>query len=794
MWINLFAVIIGVLFAEYFEVNSALIFICLFITLVTYFYLYIKHSKWFTSFFFSIILLLTSIINTQIRQNPQNIMQFENKICNISGVVVETPKDHLNKKYIVKSNYIDERKIKQKILVRIESINNIKIGDSIVFRGRLNLPDENMNPKQFNYRNYLKSKNIYFTSNSLKNTIKENETTLFYKLKDGFYLYVENLFDKNLSVKNSSFAKSIVLAKTEYIDDEIQYFREVGISHILAVSGLHIGIIIFFIYKVLITFGLSKNKIFIINILILIFYLFLIDFPPGAVRAAAMYTLGIAAYFLKVRLNHLIVILSLAIVCLFYNPFLIYNLSFILSFISYISIFIIYPKIRKYAYPPNSIKDSVSLTFSINIGILPINLTYFNRINLLSLLSNLFLVPLYSIGILLCFVMITLGGIKGIHLNIIANILESILEIANKLIEILLKINSFNIYGSSPSLLYIIFFYFILYLTLNINAFKNINALFSKIVTPYLIYVLLTIVLISKVDESKLKIEYLYVGQGDCTILHYKGSSYLIDTGGSSNSEKSPGEIYTLNYLQKIGIRHIKGIFISHFDSDHIEGIVHLIPKIKIDKVYINKHLPQNSIYRKIVDSNIPIIKLKEGDILSFDKNVNMKVKNSYIENRNDNDNSMVLLLEAFKNKFLFTGDISREVENTLDLPKVTVLKVGHHGSETSTSLDLLEKTQPRLAVISSGIRNSYGHPSINVLNNLEKAEVKTLRTDINGLINLEVTKEKINISAFKNSDKSNLKNFILINFGNILIILIKSILLIVISKEISWKDKDNDI
>lgn len=794
MWINLFAVIIGVLFAEYIKVNLTLIYICLFITSVTYFYLHIKHNKWFTSFFFSIILLLTSIINTQIRQNPQNIMQFENKICNISGVVVETPKDRLNKKYIVKSSYIDNRKIKQRILVRVESEKNIKIGDRIVFRGSLNLPDENMNPKQFNYRNYLKSKNIYFTSNSLKNTIKENETTFFYKLKSGFYTYVENLFDKNLSKNNSSFAKSVVLAKTEYIDDEIQSFREVGISHILAVSGLHIGIIIFFIYKVLKTLGLDKNKIFIINIFILIFYLFLIDFPPGAVRATAMYTLGITAYFLKVRLNHLVMITSLAIAYLFYNPFLIYNLSFILSFISYISIFIIYPKIRKYAYPQNFIKDSISLTIAINMGILPINLSYFNRINLLSLLSNLFLVPLYSLGILLCFAMITLGGVKGIHLNIIANITESILDIANKLIEILLKINTFNIYGPSPSLLYIIFFYFILYLTLNLSAFKNISALFSKIVTPYLIYVLLTIVLISKVNESKLKIEYLYVGQGDCTIVSYKGSSYLIDTGGSKNSEKSPGEIYTLNYLQKMGIRHIKGIFISHFDSDHVEGIVHLIPKIKIDKVYINKHLPKNSIYRKIVDSNIPIIELKEGNTLSFDEDVNIKVKNSYIENRNDNDNSMVLLLEAFNNKFLFTGDISREVENNLDLPKVTVLKVGHHGSETSTSLDLLEKTQPKLAVISSGIRNSYGHPNINVLKNLKKADVKTLRTDVNGLINVEVTGEKINISAFKNQDKSNLINFILINFGNILVILIKSILLIVISKKITWKDKDNDI
>lgn len=284
------------------------------------------------------------------------------------------------------------------------------------------------------------------------------------------------------------------------------------------------------------------------------------------------------------------------------------------------------------------------------------------------------------------------------------------------------------------------------------NNFK-FNNKFFKILSS--IFIVIIFILFFNLNnnanfKNKMIIHYIDVGQGDCILIQVNNKNLLIDSGPSTNRK------YLLNYLKKINIKKFDYIIATHPHDDHIGNMDTIIKRYNVEKFYSPKVTTSSdtfdSLLSALVDKNLKINVLKKGtNQINLGKNVTLKVLSPSKDFTSDNLNnySPIIKINFLNNSFLFTGDAETSDENLVlfennDL-KADVLKVGHHGSSTSTSLDFLNSVDPSVAIISVGKNNSYGHPSQKVLSLLDESNIKTLRTDISG--NIIVISDGKNIS-----------------------------------------------
>lgn len=262
------------------------------------------------------------------------------------------------------------------------------------------------------------------------------------------------------------------------------------------------------------------------------------------------------------------------------------------------------------------------------------------------------------------------------------------------------------------------------------------------------------------------EINFIYVDQGDCAIIRDKNVYSMVDTGGSRNKDYRVGKRYTLNYLRSRGIKVIDNLFISHYDEDHIEGLMDIIDEIKIKNIYV-PYVEDNEYTRAILSRNIKLFDIEEEDVVPINKNTYFKCLFDGDNFTDSNDKSMVLLRNDRGFKTLFTGDV--EHAESVIKEDVDFLKVSHHGSRTSTSLDFLNRVSPKYASISSGFENSYSHPHDEVLENLSKANVKYFNTAKDGEIALEIDNKSVKFYSYTNV-KTNYYLFAIIIIASVLI------------------------
>lgn len=250
---------------------------------------------------------------------------------------------------------------------------------------------------------------------------------------------------------------------------------------------------------------------------------------------------------------------------------------------------------------------------------------------------------------------------------------------------------------------------------------------------------------------SKLKVHFIDVGQGDAILCQYGKSSVLIDSG----TEK---EYYKLKaYLKKAKISKISSVILTHPDSDHIGAADLVIEDYGVKKVYMTTYKSSSNEYKELLaaisENDVKRINVKKGSKISIGS-LKANVLSADVKADNSNDSSIVTLLKFKKQQFLFTGDISASVENTIssqyDLSKVSVLKVAHHGSNYSSPINYLKVISPKISVISVGKSNSYGHPHKFVLRRLKKYSENIYRTDKVGTIVVTTNGSKKSLSVKK--------------------------------------------
>lgn len=248
------------------------------------------------------------------------------------------------------------------------------------------------------------------------------------------------------------------------------------------------------------------------------------------------------------------------------------------------------------------------------------------------------------------------------------------------------------------------------------------------------------------------------VGQGDSTfIVTPRNKTILIDGGGSSSDEYDVGKSILLPYILDRGYTKIDYVFISHFDQDHVGGILTILQELKVDNVIISKQGEDSENYQKFLklvkEKKIKVILVKKGDRIKIEKDLYFDIlwpESEYIKENILNNNSIVM--KMFYNNFsiLFTGDIEEIAEKKIldtyrgkeTKLKADVLKVAHHGSKTSTMEEFLDVIKPDIALIGVGKENIFGHPNEVIINRLRDFGTKIYRTDENGEIDIEVNKK----------------------------------------------------
>jgi competence protein ComEC len=664
-------------------------------------------------YIFKILTILSLIITIIYTKYYPFKSVFNNNDTEFIGIVED---------YIIKDNQIKiSLKSKERIIVTYKYtgkvFNNLSYGDKIKVTGVLKEPSTNNIFNNFNYKKYLYNKKIYYIIEASKIDKIQNNNNHIYTIKNLLYTRINSL-------KSSNYIKALLFGDNK-LDKEIKTSYQInGISHLFSVSGFHINFITSIIYFYLDRVTYNKKIKYITVDIFLVLYLLLCN-TTSLLRCTVMNILLSINHLLKLNIKKIDIVLLTLILCIIINPFIIYDIGFIYSYT--ISFFLILYK-NKYK-TNNKLLKIIYISLISFLVSLPINIYTSYEINFLNIILNIIIVPIVSL-ILLPLSLLTL------IFPILDNILYLITSILEKISLYTSNINIFKQVLSKPSIILIIIYYLVIILILSKNKHY------------YLILILLIFHKTIPLYNSNLEVVMFDVGEADSMLISTpsKKVNILIDTGRGIDINN------IIIYLKSIGISKLNYLIITHGDEDHIGGALYLIDNFKVDNVILNKG--------DYTELEVELIIHLKNKNIKYTNNINkIPLLGSYMyllntkKFSNENDNSIVTYFEYQKYKFLFMGDSSSKTEeyliNNYNLTNISFLKVGHHGSNTSSSTHFINKITPKVSLISVGRNNFYHHPNKEVLTNLSNSVI--YRTDINKSIKIKIN-NKVKITKLNNN------------------------------------------
>jgi len=578
--------------------------------------------------------------------------------------------------------------------------------------------------------------------------------------------YIINKYNNLLSQESSSLLIGILIGdKSEISEEIIQNFKISNLSHMLSVSGAHTSYILLGTTFILSKSKISKKWIYTLTIGILILFMFITNSAVSVTRACFMSIIILGSNLLYKKSDTWTSISISLLIILINNPFAITEVGLQLSYLGTIGIILFNKNIQVLLDKikiNNKLSKILSVTISAQIMIMPIMVYRFNTVSLTFFISNILASPFLGINLILGFITIFISLISFDIAKILAILLDLALKILIFISEFTSKLPFSSILIKTPYVLTIIliyclilllnYIYFIYNSSLNLKLFQkqilkkiNLKKLLSIILSLIIIFNLFSFV--HQLIPKDLKIYFIDVGQGDsCLIITPNNKKILID-GGEGESEM------LLSYLLDRKIRSIDYILISHFDSDHCNGLIEVIKNLNVKNILISKQAYFCDEYKNIANiinsKKIKVTFVKQGDRLNVAKNVKLDIfyPPEELEYDDLNNNSIVAKLTYNSFSILFTGDIEKSEEDLLNKYKTQelksdVLKVAHHGSKTSSSETFLEAVKPKIALIGVGKNNIFGHPNNGVLERLESINCKVYRTDEMGEIEIRVNKK----------------------------------------------------
>lgn len=657
--------------------------------------------------------------------------------------------------------YPDQIKVKNNWLSGIGKVGNTKIslagkvtdqqkylldsGETVVLHkisGEIDKIEGATNIGQFDYQSYYAAKNVYqrleFKSCeiSMQNNLLSNLHKFRFMLQE-YFLKMPRLL--------GFFASELILAENPSADNQevLDNYRDLGVIHLLSISGLHVGIYTLIISVLCFKLKMTEEETFIFILLVLLAGIFLSGGQPGFIRASLTYILGKIFKFKRWLVSGVDLLGLTCIIHLCLIPRLFLSVGAILSYILVLGL--------QLTNSMGNFKQSILL----NLFLTPLLLFYFYQVNVLTVIFNLLIVPYFNYIVM----PITFFNVATFNMTkIFAVKLEKILESIEKIIEDISKTQlgmlSFGkINWWQCLLLLLISAVFLVFLNEK-AANKKLNFRIGSLVCSlYLVFFcLIHFPLYGQVT-------FIDVGQGDSILITtpFKRKVYMIDTGGKLNfsGKKVTPQVnkITIPFLKAQGINRIDGLFVTHQDADHVGDLGPLLDQIQVKKLYMAKGLINNQSFQKRISKRISHTKLVEllaG--MQVKEDINFNVVYPFKPGEGKNEDSLSLFFKIGNKKWLFTGDLGqdgeKEIMNKYGLT-VNYFKLGHHGSKTSSNPEFLQKLHPELVFISAGRKNRFGHPHPETINTLKNLNIPWVSTQDYGMISWYYGLRQSNFKTF---------------------------------------------
>ncbi len=700
----------------------------------------------------------------------------------------------VDKAKILNKNF---KNLNSKVLVSYISENDntpeINIGDYIEVEGRLSSPKEAKNPHQFNYKRYLLNNDCVNVLYAKSETIKKIKEPVFdiHNLNDCWYYILKEFEIKRQEVifRHAKYIKhpeleilgGIVFGNETINPDEKvkEDFKNSGLLHLLAASGLNVALIFGIWWWIAMLVRIPYNFSIILGAFFVILYTFMTGFPPSILRASCMLLFVLFGKLIDRNVNSVALVFFVGFLILLFNPKMIFDVGFQLSFVVTLGLIITCPvviskiadkdkkfkekyknskalvKYFVYAFSPVNVTSVFLVPLVAQIWVMPLQMHYFNNFALFSVPANIAVIPFIG--------MLSFIGFVSSIISLIPYLNEPMVYlfdmIAKPMLTLLVKISEFfasfkcsmlSVMGLDVFQMFGIWILILLFLLNFKYDFKN-----KKFLVVFVSFALIFLISFIKIDNFRNDFEIVMfdVENADSFLIKTPRRNYvLIDAGRKPYKGLSSGEIILNRYFKNERITKLEKLIITHFDMDHCGGVIDVIKSIKTHEIIIQKDKAKSELSQEILnyikENNLNYKTAKNNEVVYFEPDLEIRtfvpeVKMLKNDDSFDNETSVVVLITYKGRNFLFMGDVGIKGFNSIvkNLPdKIDIIKVGHHGAKDVLNKKILNNIKPDYALISTGI-NKFGHPHYTTINLLSENNVKIISTRNYGFVKIILDK-----------------------------------------------------
>ncbi len=676
-----------------------------------------------------------------------------------------------------------------KILLTLPFVPRWERGDHLQFTTRPRKAHHYQNPGAFDYRRFLERRGIVVTG-FVKNREDAQvvlKDTPFLASIDRLRNVITSLFYKSLPQDEAGFLSTLIVGERSAISDQIwSDFQKTGTSHLLSISGQHIGIVGVFFYALILWLLKRSERLMLLfstrkiarllTLVPIFFYTLLAGSPAPALRASILAVFIALAPFVRREVDRVSALAGGALLITFLDPSAPFSVSFQLSFLAVLGLLIFSQGLREEG--PSFYRKFIINPLWLGLGAflltLPLVAYRFHQISFSGLIINLWAIPFVSVILILASMALLMDGLIPVlgHFALagvgwLSHWFLHVLHLSSVLSSKFLLV--YSVYPTELEFL---------------GAFAVVGLLAIIKLKPhswrYCLFVIGLIGLcwvtssLHLFKDKNLKIIFLDVGQGDSSlVVTPSGKALLIDAGGFLIPGQGPphfdmGAEVVVPFLKRYGLKKIDRVLLSHPHPDHYGGMAAVLGSFPVDEFWWNgQTFPDdtfNKLRQTLNEKKIFQRVLHQGEAWDWEgTHLEVLYPHEIDPHRNINDNSLVVRLSFGEASLLLTGDIEKKGEAALDLLaherslKTTVVKIPHHASKTSSSVAFIDDVAPQIAVASLGEDNSFGFPHPGILEKYERRNVKVFRTDRDGCVILTVPpifpKKSISIQTFSSGE-----------------------------------------
>jgi len=649
-------------------------------------------------------------------------------------------------------------------------------GDKICVHGGLRSFPETRNDGEFNQRLYYKSIGVQYriTAKQIELLEKNNGIThIINEIKLSLDEHLKAIADE----KDYGMLSAILLGDKSNLDQDIyKLFQENGIAHLIAISGLHVSFLGLTLYKLLKKSGAGFFVSFTVSFFFLAAYAVLTGNGISARRAVIMCVIQMGAYVLGRSYDMLSALALSAMVFLTENPYVCFHSGFQMSFLAVLGICVLVPVLENiFQQKINAVIKSMLGSAGISLFMLPIIMYNYFEIPLYSILLNIIVIPLMSLVLFCGVAALAISYLYMPFAVFFMGTAHYILKLYIILCDFVSRLPFSTVETGRPQIWQIVLFYSLMFFMVLVTWLSQSKKVLKKYFFKYdkkkirkfkniicLASLSASVIILLYKPSVLFTVDMVDVGQGDCILIRNRQLNMLFDGGSSDINNVGEKRIYPL--LKSYAVKQLDYVFVSHSDSDHVNGIMELMDKpVKIknlvlpDIIHSAVKAPDESYIRLVQKADackINIIYVSAGWGVKLSNEIDITClhpTHGYLY-ESTNDYSAVYRVKWNDFSILMTGDVENKGEiNMLEkvgLEKAIALKTAHHGSASSSSQAFLNEVQPKLALISCGIQNSYGHPSAQTMERLRACGTQVYVTAKTGQIKITVRQGVVKVQT----------------------------------------------